>query len=133
MKCMFVSKVRPLLEYNCEIFSPYTIRDIDHIENVQVRFTRKVRGMRGLCYNDRLLLLQLESLELRRIKRDLIFTYKIVHGLVNIPFDIFFTWSYSSSTRGHAYKLYPLYSRTNRNLHFFHNRVVNPGMVYLTL
>ena len=33
--------VRPLVEYNSVVWSPYTIQDIETIERVQRRFTKK--------------------------------------------------------------------------------------------
>ena len=45
--------------------------------------------MHSLFYTDRLKALGLERLELRRLHADLIICYKIVHGLVSIPFQSF--------------------------------------------
>ena len=36
--------VRPLLEFNSIIWSPYTIKDITSIESVQRRFTKRLPG-----------------------------------------------------------------------------------------
>jgi len=33
--------VRPLVEYNSVVWSPYTVQDIEAIEQVQRRFTKK--------------------------------------------------------------------------------------------
>jgi len=64
-------------------------------------FTKKLLGLRSLPYNERLsLLLGLERLELQRIRGDLLMCYKIIYGLVYIPFDAFSKFS-TSSTRGH--------------------------------
>jgi len=49
--------------------------------------------------------LRLESLELRRLKADLIMCFKILKGYTNITPSELFTWL-SSSTRGHSMKLY---------------------------
>ena len=43
-----------------------------------------------LNYNDRLQRLKLESLELWRLKADLMMYYKIVHEVVDLEFDDFF-------------------------------------------
>jgi len=34
--------VRPLVEYNSVVWSPYTIQDIETVEKVQRRFTKKI-------------------------------------------------------------------------------------------
>ena len=63
----FVTYVRPILEYNSIIWSPSLVRDIEQLEKVQRRFTKRLRGMKSLSYNKRLLQLGLPSLELRRL------------------------------------------------------------------
>src|SRR6202022_2475189 len=67
----YVTYVRPLMEYATPVWSPWTIQDIDSIENVQRYFTRRLFGWNRPAYADRLSALGLESLELRRIKADL--------------------------------------------------------------
>ena len=42
----FMVYVRPILEYNSVVWSPSLIRDIDQIEKVQRRFTKRLFGMR---------------------------------------------------------------------------------------
>ena len=59
-----------------------------------------------LSYDTRLKRLGLDRLELRRLHADLIMCYKMVHKLVSIPFDHFFTLSQYNSTCGHSLKLF---------------------------
>ena len=40
MRTLYCSLVRPLLEYSCETWKPYTKRNIDKLEAVQRRATR---------------------------------------------------------------------------------------------
>ena len=82
--------VRPALEYCSNVWSPFRLKDIDGIEQVQRYFTRRLAGCNGLSYPERLELFNLESLEIRRIKSDLIMYYKIIHKLIDIPVEIFF-------------------------------------------
>jgi len=63
-----------------------------------------------MSYTDRLLALNLESLEVRHIKADLVLYYKVLNGVTNVntgncikPFH---------SHRGHSKNLYHFYSRT---------------------
>ena len=63
----FLVYVRPILEYNSIIWSPSLIRDIEQIESVQRRFTKRLFGMRHLTYDARLQQLSLYRLELRRL------------------------------------------------------------------
>jgi len=79
-------------------------------------------------YVDRLAVLRLESLELRRLKADLIFLYKIIHdhGLVDIVvcLDYFSFNNNYVRTRSHQLKINVQYSRTNIRKNFFINRVI---------
>jgi len=87
---VFVAYVRPILEYNSIIWSPSLVCDIEQLEKVQRRFTKRLRGMKSLSYNRRLLQLGLPSLGLRRLHLDLVFCYEIVFGLVSVNLDDFF-------------------------------------------
>ena len=73
--------VRPILEYCLNVWSPSLKRDILFIEAVQRRFTKRLPGMSNISYHVRLNLLKLESLEIRRLRSDLILVYKILFGL----------------------------------------------------
>ena len=79
----FVVYVRPLLSIIRSYF-PHRlyVRDIELIERVQRRFTKRLPGFKTYCYDDRLSILRLPSLELRRLHIDLIMCYKIVFGIV---------------------------------------------------
>ena len=83
----FVTYVQPLLEYNSVIWTPYLKCDIERVEEVQRRFTERLRGLKNYSYADHLKLLSLSSLELRRIHSDLAWCFKIVLGLTILKFD----------------------------------------------
>jgi len=120
----FTTYVRPLLEYATPVWSPLTVTNITKIESVQRSFTKKLPGLRHLAYTKRLEVLGTESLELRRLRYDLIYVYKMLFGLVELNFDDFFVLNSYSSTRGHNYKLFLRHSRLNIRKHFFSERVV---------
>jgi len=50
--------------------------------------------------------LELDSLELRRVRADLLFTYKLVFGLIDASLHDFFIPRFNESRRGYDYKLY---------------------------
>jgi len=78
-----------------------------------------------LSYSQRLKLLNLPSLELRRLHKDLIWCYKIIFGIVKLACNDFFKLSPSSATRGHAYKLYKPDSTSAARSHLFACPVIN--------
>jgi hypothetical protein len=122
---LYQTFVRPTVEYASEAWSPFLLKDIDIVERVQRYFTRRLPGLKSFTYSERLKLLNLSSLEERRIRRDLIMVYKIVHGHADLCFDDFFEYSTEVRTRGHMYKLRLLRSAKDIRKHFFCNRTVN--------
>ena len=117
--------VRPMVEHNSVIWSPHNIQDIQEIERVQRKFTKRLRGYHSYSYEERLKLLKLQSLELRRLLTDLCWCYKIVFGLVDTDIDDFFELSTVTHTRGHKYKLFKKHSALNVRSSFFSERVLN--------
>ena len=49
------------------VWNPCLLKDIIALEKVQRRHTKRLRGMSGLIYHQRLVKVGLESLELRRL------------------------------------------------------------------
>ena len=97
---------------------------IDAIEKVQRNFTKKLPGLCNMTYLQRLNVCNVESLEERRIKIDLLWMYKILHNLISINLGNNIKLSVNSDTKGNMYKLY----RCNFCLDvkkFFCNRVIN--------
>ena len=96
----FITYIRPLLEYNTVIWNPNLIKHIDMIENVQRRFTKRIPQLSHLTYYERLAVIDLEPLELRRLRCDLNEYYKILNNLSPIPWSQYFTFYQPiSSTR----------------------------------
>ena len=78
---LFKAVIRPILEYANVIWSPHKRKHIDKLEQIQRTFTKCIIGLKDLDYEKRLEILRLPSLEFRRIRGDLIETYKITHNL----------------------------------------------------
>ena len=93
----FVVYVRPILEYNSVVWPPWLKQDIDQIEKVQRRFTKRLVGMKDLSYDERMHRLGLPSLELRRLHLDLIFCYKVDFGLAGVNIDGFFEFTHAAN------------------------------------
>jgi len=109
----FITYVRPLLEHASQAWSPCTVTEISKVESVQRSFTKRLHGLNNFDYSKRLCILEIESLELRRLRSDMIYVYKMLFGLVDLNFADYFTLRVDSVTRGHKYKLFTNYSRLN--------------------
>ena len=116
--------VRPILEYCSIIWNPHLLKDIEAIENVQRRFTKRLPGMQNFTYHQRLVSLSLDSLELRRIRLDLIYTYKIVFGLCDLRMTDFFSKATCLTLRGHQHRLYLPTTRNSARYNFYSHRII---------
>jgi len=81
--------------------------------------------LRVLDYETRLELLGLDTLEISRMRNQLVMTYKILHNEVDLPGEKFFSLSADARTRGHKMKLLKRSANTNTRAHFFSEGVVN--------
>ena len=120
----FTTYVRPLLEYCSPVWSPTSVGLVNDLESVQRRFTKRLPGFKLISYDDRCARLGIDRLELRRLRADLILCYKILHGLVLLSSDDFFTIVCNRATRGHSYKLFLPESRVDCRKRFFAVRIV---------
>ena len=96
------------------------MKDIDRIEGTPRYFTRRVFYKNEFSYNNRLFLLDMESLKVIRVETDLIMYYKVINGLNDLnPYDFFsvFAPNLSLSTRGHSFKLVKQSNTTKAELH----------------
>ena len=94
--------------------------------NVFNKFTKRLRSMTNLSYTNRLRALGLDTLEHRRLQQDLLHTYKVLFGKLSIDHTDMFCIRLHSITRGHQWKLYPNFHRTNLRKNFFCERVISP-------
>ena len=77
---LYMSLVRPHLEYCIQAWRPRMRKDIDKLERVQRRATRLISEISQLSYEERLQQCRLTTLETRRIRGDQIEVFKIMHG-----------------------------------------------------
>ena len=124
-RILYKSFVRPHLEYCVQAWSPFLVKDIQCLEQVQKRATKMVEGLKDVDYENRLKIIGLQSLENRRIRGDLIEAYKIITGKEKVEVSDFFKLNeVSHDLRGHMYKLAVERSRLEVRKHFFSQRVV---------
>ena len=124
MKQLFISLVRPVLEFANVVWMPRFQKDIDLLENVQKRATKLVPGMKDKNYNERLKLMKLPSLKFRRNRGDLIEVYKYTHDFYNVN-NSMFELDKNNRTRGHNLKLVKPRCRLGVRQNFFSNRIID--------
>ena len=121
---IYKSLVRPHLEYCTQVWAPVAKHGncgmIDEIENVQRSFTRMIEGIGLLTYRERLHHLKLTTLLERRMRGDLIETFKVVNGYVNYGSNFF---NHSRSGRHLVSKLSTA-NLTHNKVDFFAQRVL---------
>ena len=122
--CAFQTYVWPLVEYATQIWSPHSISNLNLIESVQCSFTNRLPGLSNYTYSERLAILQLRSLEHRRLTFDLALCFNIVHGNIALSFDEFFTFSNNASSRSHSLKLATPITKTNIRKYIFSSRII---------
>lgn len=124
---LYKSFARPVLDYGSVIWNPESsdVGIIDLLESVQRNFTCRLPGIENEEYEERLRILNLETLELRRLKNDLLYAFKILKGFVNLDTENLFTMSHNSLTRGHKFKFYISSDNFKKCRHqFFSNRII---------
>ena len=106
---LFMTYIRPKVEYCTPVWSPYLVKDIDKVENIQRRYTKiafKKCNISFTNYEDRLNKIGLLKLQERRKYFDMILLYKIFNGTSDISFDDHFTFVQPIySLRSHSLKI----------------------------
>ena len=77
---VYMSLVRPHIEYINQVWSPHLIKHITALENVQRRASKLIPGYKELDYKEHLNRLNLPTLSYRRLRGDMIEIYKILTG-----------------------------------------------------
>lgn len=122
---LYKTHVRPHLEYAVQAWSPNLVRDMQTIERVQRGFTRMFPHLRSLPYQERLTRLNLFSMERRRVRGDMIETFKQLKGLSDTEGSSLFQRAENTEVRGHPLKIVKPRAHTGVRQHFFSHRVVN--------
>ena len=129
LPALYKALVRPRMEFAIQAWSPYLRKDIVKLEKVQRRATKLVPDIAHLSYEDRLVQLNMTTLEKRRERGDMIEVFKILNGLDKIITEGNFLRPEEirnrQRTRGHKMKLFKPQHRTWKRNQFFSSRVVN--------
>ena len=90
MMTLFNSLIRSKLEFGCELWNPYLLKDINCIEQIQRSFTSRIQNMQELNYWERLDILKISSLQRRREKIIILHIWKILNNIypntINLEF-----------------------------------------------
>lgn len=102
---LYISHIRPIVEYASSLWNTGYIKDLQLLESVQRRWTKNIRGLENMTYSMRLRALNLFSVKGRLLRHDLIHYWKIFHGMSPLSPGIIFTRPTYTSTRGHLFKI----------------------------
>ena len=114
--------VKPVLDYAATVWSPYTQKDIDMVEQVQRRAARFIFNnySRLASVSEMLTDLNWATLTHSRKEQKAVMLYKIVHHLVDIPASNYLTPTTTSDiTRGHHKRFLQPSSTVNAYLYSF--------------
>lgn len=99
-----VSMIRPRLEYAATVWSPSKKKDIKKLERIQRAATKLAPSLINKSYEERLLELNLTTLEQRRERGDLIAIYRVMMGMEELDREDLINWD-TRDTRGHGKKI----------------------------
>ena len=125
--------VLPHLSYAVQAWAPFYKADKELLEKVQRRAVMMVTNIKG-TYEERLASLKMRTLEDRRIRGDLIETFKIITGKSNVVPETWFTFASSNTTdeavrtratTGYFNLVQPPIPKTEIRKNFFSYRVVD--------
>jgi len=102
---LYKSLVRPHLEFCTPVWSPHLVKGSKLIEDVQRRATKLGQGIEDWKYENRLAYLRLPRLDMRRVRCDLIDTFRIMNSIYDVHRELFFYLD-EDGRREHKKKLF---------------------------
>lgn len=128
---LYVSIVRPVMEYCCTIWSPSYVTHIKRLEKVQRKFIKFLCFKSGIDfdmfpYENHLKYFSLPHLLTRRMFFDILFAFKVVNNIIDCP-NIFQLFSFNIPTRDlRRHAIFNVeYHRTNYGKHSSLTRICN--------
>ena len=113
MLVLYRALVLPHLEYCCQLWTPITIGKIRRLEAIQRSYTSKFHSIGSSNYWQRLKSLRLYSLERRRERYLIVYTYKIMQNIhPNFSNEKFQIKTHVSDRRGRTCVIPPINTRS---------------------
>jgi len=122
---LYISMVRSHLDYCSSVWAPYRKGDVEALEKVQKTATKILPGLKNLPYSKRLKICKIPTLHYRRIRGDMIETYKIVSEKYQPDVAPTLYKSSVRVTRGNDMRLEKSRVKYDLQKFSFSNRVVN--------
>ena len=113
VKQLYLSLVRPHLEYACQLWDPYTQNDVNKLKSVQKFALKLVSHRWDAGYEELTRLVNVPMLSERWLHLKLVQVYRILHGLCDFPDDILQIQLVHSSRLARAQTLHCPFARTN--------------------
>ena len=123
IKQLYVSLIRPHLEYAAPLWDPHLQKDVDMLENVQTFAMKLITRKWDQGYAQLTEMVDLPTLQSRRLHLKLHHVFRIVHGLCDFPSTFHETSSYCER-RARSHLLHQPFARTNAFLYSFVPSVV---------
>ena len=120
----FSISIRPHLEFAVSAWCPFLRRDIVALEKVQRRVSRTTIALKGVDYNERLKRMSLTTLEVRRLRGDLIQFFKITRGMDKVSCNKELNWSTPRGLKRSQIRR-EIVSSCQQRHNFFTNRISN--------
>jgi hypothetical protein len=84
MMKVFNTYLLPSMLYASSVWSPRLRYELNALETIQRQYTRRIVGLRHMCYGERLHTMQQLSIESTFMASDLVLAYKLLHGKLGI-------------------------------------------------
>ena len=120
---LYKSMIRPILEYGHSVWSPEQKCLQREVENVQKRATKLIGRLKNMPYQERLRELKLPSLQFRRLRGDMIDTYKYTSGIYKTTSPKLEPYT-GREVRGHSKKLAKHQVSLKVRSSFFSERII---------
>ena len=118
IKQLYLSLIRPHLEYAAPLWDPHLQKDVDALEGVQKFAMKLITRKWDQGYAQLMQIVDLPSLQDRRLHLKLQHMFRIIHGLCDFP-SIFHESTSYCERRARSHLLHQPFARTNAFFYSF--------------